>query len=142
MELDHQYKYRFLAMGDSGDIVPLYTPSQTIAGGAGDLILTITGYEGSGFQYCDDTMQTLTRGSQYQTSFLPEMGNSADYRVKVHAVYKDYLPIDFDLNVKYLPNLDGKTKFVDLGTHIFFKANQKRPTDKYQFWLSNVIDSQ
>ena len=27
MELDHQYKYRFLAMSDSGDIVPLYTPS-------------------------------------------------------------------------------------------------------------------
>lgn len=70
------------------------------------------------------------------------MGNGADYRVKVHAVYKDYLPIDFDLNVKYLPNLDGKTKFVDLGTHIFYKANQKRPTDKYQFWLSNVIDTQ
>ena len=43
-------------MSDSGDIVPLYSPNQTIAGGAGDLILTITGYEGSGFQYCDDTL--------------------------------------------------------------------------------------
>jgi len=44
LELDHQYKYRFLAMTDSGDITPLYNPSQTIAGGAGDLILTFTGY--------------------------------------------------------------------------------------------------
>jgi hypothetical protein len=45
------------------------------------------------------------------------------------------------LNVKYLPNLDGKTKFVDLGTHIFYKANTARPSDKYQFWLSNVVDT-
>jgi len=45
------------------------------------------------------------------------------------------------LNVRYLPNLDGKTKFVDLGTHIFVKHNQKRPIHRYQFWLSNVINS-
>ena len=57
------------------------------------------------------------------------------------ATYKDYLPLSFDLNVKYLPNLDGKTKFVDLGTHIFYKANTARPSDKYQFWLSNVVDT-
>jgi len=47
--------------------------------------------------------------------------------------------MDFDLNVKYLPNLDGKSKFVDLGTHIFFKKETTRPKDKYQFWLSNVV---
>lgn len=69
------------------------------------------------------------------------MANGADYRIKVRAVYKDYLPIDFDLNVKYLPNLDGKTKFIDLGTHIFYKVNTTRPSDKYQFWLSNVVDT-
>ena len=69
------------------------------------------------------------------------MQNGADYHVRVQATYKDYVPIDFDLNVKYLPNLDGKTKFVDLGTHIFYKTTTKRPKDKYQFWMTNVIDT-
>ena len=69
------------------------------------------------------------------------MASGADYRMRIHATYKDFLPIDFDLNVKYLPNLDGKTKFVDLGTHIFVKSSTKRSKDKYQFWLSNVIDN-
>ena len=63
------------------------------------------------------------------------MQNGADYHIRVHASYKDYVPIDFDLNVKYLPNLDGKAKFVDLGTHIFYKSTTSRPKDKYQFWL-------
>lgn len=68
------------------------------------------------------------------------MQNNAEYRMRIHATYKDYEPLDFDLNVKYLPNLDGKTKFVDLGTHIFYKSANHRPKDKYQFWLNNVID--
>ena len=59
----------------------------------------------------------------------------------MHASYKDYVPIDFDLNVKYLPNLDGKAKFVDLGTHIFYKTTTARPKNKYQFWFSNVLDT-
>jgi hypothetical protein len=54
-ELDHNYKYRFLHVNDAGDIVPLYSPSQTIAGGAGDLMLTFTGHKGSGFEFCDVT---------------------------------------------------------------------------------------
>lgn len=69
------------------------------------------------------------------------MANGDDYHIRVHASYKDYVPLDFDLNVKYLPNLDGKTKFVDIGTHIFYKSTTTRPKDKYQFWLSNVIDT-
>jgi hypothetical protein len=69
------------------------------------------------------------------------MQNGENYNIRVRASYKDYLPIDFDLHVKYLPNLDGKTKFVDLGTHIFYKSSDKRPKDKYQFWLTNVVDT-
>mgnify|MGYP007134745086 FL=1 len=56
------------------------------------------------------------------------MANGALYNVKVHATYKDYLPLEWDLNVKYLPNLDGFTKFVDLGTHIFYNTSTVRPT--------------
>ena len=59
------------------------------------------------------------------------MANGNDYHVRIHATYKDYLPLDFDLKVKYLPNLDGKTKFVDLGTHIFYKNSTNRPKEKY-----------
>lgn len=103
-------------------------------------MLTFTGYPGSGFEFCDVTAQSLTRGSQYQTSFLPEMANGADYRVKVHATYKDYVPIDFDLLVRYLPSLDGKTKFVDLGTHIFYKDSTPRPKTPFKFMLADVLD--
>ena len=105
-------------------------------------MLTFTGHPGSGFENCDVTTQTLTRGSQYQTSFLPEMSNGAIYKVKVHATYKDFNPINFELNVKYLPNLDGRTKFVDLGTHIFIRSTTKMINQPYNFVLSNVIDSQ
>jgi hypothetical protein len=44
--------------------------------------------------------------------------------------------------VKYLPNLDGRTKFIDLGTHVFFRNSTQRPTQPYNFVLSNVIDAQ
>lgn len=64
-ELDHEYKYRFLTMDEAGNITPLYSKDQTINGGAGDLMLTFTGFAGSGTEYCDITTQTLTRGSQY-----------------------------------------------------------------------------
>ena len=121
-ELDHQYKYRFLVLDDNHNVKPLYEKDQTITGGAGDLMITVTGLPGSGFEYCDPTQQTLTRGSQYQTSFLPEMSNGQEYKVKVRTTYKDYVPYEFTLDVRYLPNLDGKTKFVDLGTHILRKT--------------------
>jgi len=68
------------------------------------------------------------------------MANGADYKVKVRATYKDYNPIDFDLLVRYLPNLNGKTKFVDLGTHIFYKDSTPRPAKPFKFLLSNVLD--
>ena len=139
-ELDHQYKYRFLALKDNGDLMPLYDPSQVVPGGAGDILLTFYGFQGSGFEFCDVTTQTLTRGSQYQTSFLPEMANGVDYKVRVNATYKDYQPIQFDLTVKYLPNLNGKTKFVDLGTHVFYKPGTPRPTKDYKFVLAGVTD--
>ena len=70
------------------------------------------------------------------------MANGEDYRIKVKATYKDSMPIEWDLNVNYLPNLDGVTRFVDLGTHIFYGNSTQRPAVPYKFALSNVIDSQ
>jgi len=70
------------------------------------------------------------------------MSNGALYKIKVKATYKDYLPIEWDLEVKYLPNLDGFTKFIDLGTHIFYRNATVRPSTPYQFTLSNIIDSE
>jgi hypothetical protein len=70
------------------------------------------------------------------------MANGEDYRIKVRATYKESMPIEWDLNVNYLPNLDGVTKFIDLGTHIFYGNSTTRPTVPYKFALSNVIDSQ
>jgi len=65
-ELDHEYKYRFLYISDQGDIKPLYNPAQAaVIGGGGDLLLKFSGYPGSGFEFCDITTQSLTRGSQY-----------------------------------------------------------------------------
>lgn len=49
------------------------------------------------------------------------MANGQTYNILVKANYKDYDPVYFNLPVMYNPNLDGKTKFVDLGTHIFLK---------------------
>ena len=43
----------------------------------------------------------------------------------VLATYKDFEPMNFTLKVDYLANLDGKSKFVDLGTHIFVKEPVK-----------------
>jgi hypothetical protein len=68
------------------------------------------------------------------------MANGEDYRVKVHASYKDFIPIEFDLLVRYLPNLDGKTKFVDLGTHVFYKESTPRPSIPLKFTLADVLD--
>jgi hypothetical protein len=65
MEFDHQYKYRFLYLSENGDIVPIYDKNQIVPGGGGDLILKFTGYQESGFERCDVTTQSLTRGSQY-----------------------------------------------------------------------------
>jgi len=55
------------------------------------------------------------------------MKRDIEYKVKVTASYKDYLPMQFALSVKYLPSLDGKMRFVDLGTHVFFKNADSRP---------------
>lgn len=129
-----------MVLDDNNNVKPLFAKDQTIPGGAGDLMITITGLPGSGFEQCDPTQQTLTRGSQYQTSFLPEMSNGQEYKVKVRATYKDYLPLDFVLTVRYLPNLDGKTKFVDLGTHVFTKANNPRSANAFKFSLHGVTD--
>lgn len=69
------------------------------------------------------------------------MANGAEYAVKVHATYKDFIPIDFDLTVRYLPNLNGDVKFMDLGTHIFFKDPKgSRPHAAYKFVLANVMN--
>lgn len=59
--------------------------------------------------------------------------------MKVEARYKDFVPIMFELEVKYLSNLDGKIKYVDLGTHIFYKSN-KNQLYPYKFLMSNVLD--
>lgn len=63
----------------------------------------------------------------------------------MHAAFKDYKPIDFVLKVRYNHNLDGKTKFIDLGTHIFYKesalAGMGAFGRSFNFTLNNVIDS-
>jgi hypothetical protein len=41
-----------------------------------------------------------------------------------------------------LPNLDGMTKFVDLGTHIFYKASSVKPlTNNFKLKIRGVTDS-
>jgi len=62
------------------------------------------------------------------------------YRIKVEARYKDYKPLTFSLDVKYIPNFDGKVLFVDLGTHVFFKNDNDRPKEPFQFEMVNVMD--
>ena len=52
---------------------------------------------------------------------LPAFKKREGYRVKVVATYQDYRPIAFDLNVKYLHSVSAKFKFLDLGTHVFYK---------------------
>jgi hypothetical protein len=39
-----------------------------------------------------------------------------------------------------LPNLDGKTKFVDLGTHILRKTTTHKAGGNYKFSLHGVTD--
>lgn len=68
------------------------------------------------------------------------MQNGQEYKVKVVATYKDYLPQEFVLDVRYLPNLDGKTKFIDLGTHIMSKTTTQRAAGNYKFSLHGVTD--
>lgn len=58
----------------------------------------------------------------------------------VKTTYKDYLPHEFVLDVRYLPNLDGKTKFVDLGTHIMRKTTTQRAGGNFKFNLHGVTD--
>ena len=66
------------------------------------------------------------------------------YRIKVEAKYKDFVPLYFSVEVKYLPNLDGKIKILDIGTHVFYKrsAPYMRPKTPYKFELMNVINSE
>ena len=64
-ELNHQFKYRFMQMAENGAITPLYDPTQTVEGGGGDLLLKFYGPAGSGFEFCEISPQSLTRGSQY-----------------------------------------------------------------------------
>lgn len=126
-------------MSDSGDLVSIYNQGQSIKAGAGDVLLKFYGEHDTGFRSCETIHQTLTRGSQYQTSFLPELKRFESYKMKVEARYKDFIPVIFELEVKYLSNLDGKTKFVDLGTHIFYKHNQTQEYP-YKLLLTNVLD--
>ena len=58
----------------------------------------------------------------------------------MEAKYKDYNPIVFDISVKYLPGLDGKTRFFDIGSHVFFKNLYDRPQSPYKFELGNVLN--
>jgi hypothetical protein len=104
-------------------------------------MILVTGLPDTGFEKCDATQQTLTRGSQYQMSFLPAMQNGQIYQVKVKASYKDYLPLEFILNVKYIPSLDLKSYFVDLGTHVFYKTNAKRSLTNFKFSMHSVTDN-
>ena len=68
------------------------------------------------------------------------MRRHESYKLIAKATYKDYQPIKFALDVRYLPNLDGRVKFADLGTHVFYKENE-RPQSPYVFYLTNVLDN-
>ena len=59
----------------------------------------------------------------------------------VKASYKDYVPKEFVLTVNFMSNLDGKRKYLDLGTHIFYKASAVRPQDDFKFSLHGVTDN-
>lgn len=61
------------------------------------------------------------------------------YKLLAEAKYKDYHPVRFEVDVRYLPNLDGSAKFVDIGTHVFYKK-EDRPQSPYVFYLANVMD--
>jgi len=67
------------------------------------------------------------------------MKRDVEYRIRVEAKYKDFQPLVFNFKVKYLPSLDGKIRFVDLGTHVFYKT-QNRPMTPYKFELANVLN--
>lgn len=73
------------------------------------------------------------------------MDNGQVYQIEVHATFKDFDPINYVLEVKYNSNLDGKTRFVDLGTHIFYKKSQIAADSVnlrgFNFTLNNVIDT-
>jgi hypothetical protein len=43
------------------------------------------------------------------------------YKVHVEGTFKDFETIKFEALIDYNVNLDGKSKFVDLGSHIFTK---------------------
>lgn len=73
------------------------------------------------------------------------MQNGQTYKIQVSAKYKDFDPIRYALEVKYNSNLDGKTRFIDLGTHIFYKKSQVSEANVnlrgYNFTLNNVVDN-
>ena len=85
------------------------------------MLISFQGHKGSGFEHCPKVTQSLARGSQYQSSKLPEMRRHDTYKLIAEARYNDYPPVKFEVDVRYLPNLDGRVKFADLGTHVFFK---------------------
>ena len=51
------------------------------------------------------------------------------------------MPLEFTLKVQYLANLEGKIKFVDLGTHIFYKNKAIKANGPYKFSLHSVSDN-
>jgi hypothetical protein len=60
--------------------------------------------------------------------------------MKIEARYKDFNPIIFEVGVKYMSNLDGKKKFFDIGSHVFFKNLKDRPQIPYKFELANILN--
>lgn len=69
------------------------------------------------------------------------MKDFVPYKLTVEAKYKEYIPLSFQLKVNYYPNLDGKIKILDLGTHVFYKSTgaYMRPKTPYKFDLINVL---
>lgn len=68
------------------------------------------------------------------------MRSEVPYDLKVTATYKDFDPLVFDLKVAYTANLDGKSKFVNLGTHVFIKNNENRK-EKVDIHMVDVINN-
>lgn len=53
---DYLIKYRFMYQDTRGDVVSMFDPSHPAGTGAGDVLLTFSGLEGSGFQHCEHTI--------------------------------------------------------------------------------------
>jgi hypothetical protein len=107
-------KSLFLVEAANGDILPIKSSKES------DLVsLTIKGYPNTGLERCPAKTLKLPKDSQFVDSILPEL--KTPYKVKVEATYRDYVPLTFDILVKFKQSFDKNSKIVELGSHVFYR---------------------